>query len=357
MRAPARAVETPACLTLVAGPVERRLGEVLDAERRRWTEFDPDVTPFIDALAQLAQAGRKRLRPAFCHWAYVGAGGDPADPLVVDAGAAFELLHAFALVHDDVMDGSATRRGAPDRPRRVRRAPRRGSVGGARPAASARGWPSSSATWPTSTPTSCWPAPRPTPGRLARAAARAQRRPVPRRARHRSRRPRAAPGPTASPGTSRASTRSNGRCTSARRWPAGSATSQVPLSAYGDPLGEAFQLRDDILGAFGDERLTGKPVGDDLREGKPTPLLAIAAERTNRSQRAVLDRVGDRGLSSSDVAAVQEVLVSTGALAEVETTIERLLSRGLEALERAPITSESKLALAELGEFVAWRGA
>ena len=58
-------------------------------------------------------AGGKRLRPAFCHWAFVGAGGAPDDPAVIDTGAAFELLHAFALVHDDVMDGSATRRGEP----------------------------------------------------------------------------------------------------------------------------------------------------------------------------------------------------------------------------------------------------
>src|SRR5436305_107189 len=56
------------------------------------------------------------------------------------------------------------------------------------------------------------------------------------------------------------------------------------LSAYGDPLGEAFQLRDDLLGAFGDEAQTGKPVGDDLREGKPTPLLAIASDRAGDDQ-------------------------------------------------------------------------
>ena len=56
--------------------------------------------------------GGKRLRPAFCHWGFVGAGGDPDSAEVVDAGAAFELLQAFALVHDDVMDGSDTRRGA-----------------------------------------------------------------------------------------------------------------------------------------------------------------------------------------------------------------------------------------------------
>src|SRR5207248_344040 len=62
-------------------------------------------------LRDLVLAGGKRLRPAFCHWGFVGAGGAPDDPMVVDAGAALELLHTFALVHDDVMDGSGRRRG------------------------------------------------------------------------------------------------------------------------------------------------------------------------------------------------------------------------------------------------------
>src|SRR3546814_18389599 len=69
------------------------------------------LTEPLDALRTLVMAGGKRLRPAFCFWGFVGAGGDPDDSIVVDAGAAFELLQAFALVHDDVMDGSATRRG------------------------------------------------------------------------------------------------------------------------------------------------------------------------------------------------------------------------------------------------------
>ena len=69
--------------------------------------------------------------------------------------------------------------------------------------------------------------------------------------------------------------------------PGASAAPQAALSAYGDPLGEAFQLRDDVLGAFGDSALTGKPVGDDLREGKPTPLLAIANEHATAAHKAV----------------------------------------------------------------------
>src|SRR2546421_1015144 len=101
----------PPSLSSVAPPVEARIGALLDAEAARWGLVDAELLPPIEALRRFVLEGGKRLRPAFCHWAFVGAGGDPADPAVVDAGAALELLHAFALLHDDVMDGSRLRRG------------------------------------------------------------------------------------------------------------------------------------------------------------------------------------------------------------------------------------------------------
>ncbi len=129
----------------------------------------------------------------------------------------------------------------------------------------------------------------------------------------------------------------------------------TPLSAYGLPLGEAFQLRDDVLGAFGDASATGKPVGDDLREGKPTPLLAIASERAEGVDAKRLEQVGDAELGSDAVADVQEVLIATGALAEVESRIDALTLEALAALADAPITSEAKEALTALAHFVAKR--
>jgi geranylgeranyl diphosphate synthase type I len=103
--------DAPASLRLIAERVEARLRQVLDGEAVRWSSLDPELAAPFEALGTVVLAGGKRLRPAFCQWAYVGAGGDACDPIVVDVGAAFEMLHAFALVHDDVMDGSATRRG------------------------------------------------------------------------------------------------------------------------------------------------------------------------------------------------------------------------------------------------------
>ena len=109
------------------------------------------------------------------------------------------------------------------------------------------------------------------------------------------------------------------------------------LSAYGLPLGDAFQLRDDMLGAFGDSGLTGKPVGDDLREGKPTPMLAIAASRAGKQHAELLDRVGAPDLGEDEVAALQAVLVDTGAQAEIEATITALTDQAVTAIARADI--------------------
>ena len=129
------------------------------------------------------------------------------------------------------------------------------------------------------------------------------------------------------------------------------------LSAYGLPLGEAFQLRDDLLGAFGDEDLLGKPVGDDLREGKPTALVALARERASRRGRGAARRTGSVGPTSPTTRspALQSALVDTGAVADVETQIDSLVGESLASLEAAPVTQEAREHLSELAWFVAGR--
>src|SRR5213082_237027 len=93
----------PSSLAEVGSRVEARIATLLDDEIVRWRAVDPDLAEPLVALRELVRAGGKRLRPAFCHWAYVGAGGAHDNPVVVDAGAALELLHTFALVHDDIL--------------------------------------------------------------------------------------------------------------------------------------------------------------------------------------------------------------------------------------------------------------
>jgi geranylgeranyl diphosphate synthase type I len=127
------------------------------------------------------------------------------------------------------------------------------------------------------------------------------------------------------------------------------------LSAYGLPLGDAFQMRDDVMGAFGDATETGKPVGGDLREGKPTPLMARAMEAATAAQADVLSLVGSVHLTDDDVARVQQVITDTGALADLEATITALTAEAVAAIERAPIAEEARQELVTMADYVSRR--
>jgi geranylgeranyl diphosphate synthase type I len=115
-------------------------------------------------------------------------------------------------------------------------------------------------------------------------------------------------------------------------------------------LGEAFQLRDDVLGVFGEPAVTGKPAGDDIREGKRTLLLARALDKANPTQRRLLEReVGNPELNETGLAAVRETLRETGAVRAVETVITELASAAVVALTNAPLQDpEADLALRTL---------
>jgi geranylgeranyl diphosphate synthase type I len=124
---------------------------------------------------------------------------------------------------------------------------------------------------------------------------------------------------------------------------------RAAYSAYGVPLGEAFQLRDDVLGVFGDPGTTGKPAGDDLREGKRTVLVATAMDRAGTADTARIRRwLGDPGLDGAELAALRGIIVDTGALDEVEGMVAELTARALDALAGAAIEPEAADVLAEL---------
>ena len=106
-------VNPPTWLKSVATRVEARLSEFLQDELDRWSGLDSNLSAPLGELMRLVGAGGKRLRPAFCNLAFVGAGGEENSKQLLDTQAALELLHASALLHDDIIDGSSTRRGEP----------------------------------------------------------------------------------------------------------------------------------------------------------------------------------------------------------------------------------------------------
>jgi geranylgeranyl diphosphate synthase type I len=118
---------------------------------------------------------------------------------------------------------------------------------------------------------------------------------------------------------------------------------------YGIPLGEAFQLRDDLLGVFGDPSVTGKPAGDDLREGKRTALIAITMDRaTNGQLKDLKSNFGDPNLTSEQVNLLQEIIISTGAASHIESMIKELTDTSLAALRHGGITPVGINLLTEL---------
>jgi geranylgeranyl diphosphate synthase type I len=345
----------PQSLLDVASRVDERLESLLAVERERWAKVDADLVPPIDEIARLVLAGGKRLRPAFCFWGFVGAGGDPTDELVIDAGAALELLHAFALFHDDVMDGSLTRRGEP-----TTNAKFEASHGAEKLAGESRrfgdgvailvgdlAYVYSDQLMRNASPQAwtIWNELRIELNfgqyldMLGSAMNERRREKAERICRYKS-----------------------GKYTIERPLHLGALLAAptrddlIPvLSTYGLPLGDAFQMRDDVLGAFGDTAITGKPVGDDLREGKPTPLMAIASARANVAQLKELQLVGNQDLTPEQIARVQEVIRETGALDELETVITRLTDEAIAAVQNVPFAQSVRDELITLAEYVSWR--
>ena len=110
-----------------------------------------------------------------------------------------------------------------------------------------------------------------------------------------------------------------------------------------------------LFRSFGETDVTGKPVGDDLREGKPTPLMAIAVSRANAAQKKTLGLVGSVSLSDAQVAEVQGVIRDTGALDELEAHITSLTDQAIASLQHANLTAEAKDELVALANYVSWR--
>ncbi|HEX8004293.1 MAG TPA: polyprenyl synthetase family protein [Mycobacteriales bacterium] len=340
--------------------VDKALEAFLARQAATLDAVSDDLGPVADTVTEFVLDGGKRLRPAFCYWGWRGAGGADTDDIVT-AAACLELVHACALIHDDVMDGSDTRRGKPAVHRRF--------------ASLHRG--------------EQWLGDAETFGRnaaillgdicLVWADELYDSSGLPAEALHRA---------AHTYGVMRAEVmagqyldvleqvRGGGdveRALRVARFKSAKYTIERPLhlggvlagadqrvldaySAYGLPLGEAFQLRDDVLGVFGDPRQTGKPAGDDLREGKRTVLIAKASERATPGQAAVLRRLlGDPKLEHAGVERLREVIAETGALDYAEALVRQRAAEAIEAIENAPIDGEATKVLRALATIATQR--
>ncbi|WFE37801.1 polyprenyl synthetase family protein [Micromonospora sp. WMMD998] len=340
---------------LVTG-VDDTLAAFLAAEVDALAEIDAAMGGFAATARDSVLAGGKRVRPTFAYWGWRGVvGGDGPLSSVLPALSALELLHTFALVHDDVMDASDVRRGRPTAHR----------------AAAAR----HRAAGHTGDPDRYGEAVAVLVGDLCmvwadrlmgRAAVPPDRLLDVRRCYDQMRVETVAGQFLDVLGEHDAANWSVDRALRVARYKTASYTVQRPLlfgaglagadadgpltaayTRYGLAVGEAFQLRDDLLGVFGDPATTGKPAGDDLRTGKPTPLLMLARQLADPAQRRALDRAGSVG-GARELTRLADVVRDTGAAARVERMISERVAEALSALDTAPIDETARTALTGL---------
>ncbi|MET9389779.1 polyprenyl synthetase family protein [Streptomyces sp. NPDC006624] len=366
---PAETVDAPLTAQEATLAVEHVLHQVLDVRLRQARETDAlFARDMAERVAAFTGRGGKRLRTAFvwCGWRAAGGTGDPT--AVLRLAAALELLQACALIHDDVMDGSPLRRGAPAMHVEFARGHRTGLTNG-----SAESFGTSAAVlagdlalaWADDLLTeTALGVPQ---GPQLYAEWRAMRTEMV-AGQYRDLNAQAGGSSCAEEALTIAVLKS-ALYTVARPLALGAALAGADtgalgaLRAAGRCAGLAFQLRDDLLGAFGDPARTGKPAGDDLRHRKLTPLLAVAvrlAEAAGDQEAAAVLAPGAGARAGRTVERMRAALERTGARAEVEARIEELAAAGLghfEAVTAAPDVRREFAALVERAAGVAPRPA
>ncbi len=322
---------------------------------------DPEPGPLgVDLVRELAERTRnhgKRLRPVLAHWGWaLGGGQRETHPHLVRIAAALELLHLFALIQDDVMDRSDSRRGRPTlhvvASERHRRAAGLGDacLFGDSVATLVSDLALSEATLlvgPTPPPVrAAWRlmAVELVEGQLLDVTHTAGRR--------------------RDLSTSRRIARfKSGRYTITRPLQLGALVAGADsdlvrgLVGWGDLVGDAFAVRDDVLGVWGDPARTGKPAGDDLRSGKPTALLAWAAELLPQRARPLLAACDAGTLDDDGVQALQRAMADAGVRERAEYTVTELVARAHRALDELAVEPAADAALRDLADTIAWRSA
>ena len=318
----------------------RAVDEDLEAFLSRRAQELPENAKLIEELWRMISAGGKRLRPAFCYWGY-RAGGGAHNERIVRVAASLELLHTFALVHDDIMDASDERRGQPT-VHALHGVPVAVLAGDlALVLADSRLIASGFSAEPMGRAMGAYQMMRQEviAGQYLDVAAGSNE-------------------TIAEPEARRIAVLKSGRYSIEKPLIIGASLAEAPdevvksLSAAGEPLGEAFQFRDDLLGTFGEQRSMGKPVDSDIREGKRNLLFARAASGLSGEERAFLiDRWGGgESLTVDEVQRLRRLVERSGARASVERLSHELADEARAIVRAAPIPAEAAAALLALAD-------
>lgn len=334
------------------------LADFLAQKRELMAGISPATLVLVDSIKTLVTGG-KRMRALLCYWGWRGAGGAPDALAIIQAGAALELFQAAALIHDDIIDRSDTRRGGPSVHRQFNTLH------------DDSGWALDGERFGQAAAILT--------GDLCLSLSEEMFANVGAGADSRARtvfnlmRTEVMAGQYLDileevAGPSKPHESAVARASAIIRYKSAKYSSEHPLvlggalakasgellagySAFALPLGEAFQLRDDVLGVFGDPAQTGKPAGDDLREGKRTVLVGLTIDRARDADRIFVDRnLGRQDLSDEELSRLCAIMVDSGALARTEEMITELSDTAFAALARLPIEPTVAGALSVLGQ-------
>ena len=320
----------------VRAEVDARLGPWLDERVARARSRGGDVEIVADAVRSLVMRGGKRMRAVLLAASYEACHGQGGSTAVAAAGTALELLQAYLLVHDDWMDGDDVRRGGPSVPAMLReRLPGHGDAASVLAGDLAAAW-AQEALLELELP----------PARVllaARELARVEEEVIHGQVLDVRSRANDAREVEAVHALKTASYTVRGPVVMGARLAGASEAQVTALAAFATPLGVAFQLRDDVLGTFGDARATGKPAGD-LRKGKRTALVVEAS--TDAHAEEMLGRVlGRPDATAADHDAAVAAVESSGARARVEGRIAALTGEAKVALDRAELAPAGRALL------------
>lgn len=331
--------------------VNRTLAKFLDSQEDSFTG-SPLLHRIFRVTRDFVLTGGKRLRPLFCYWGWRGAGGQDTDDAIIVASS-LEIFHAFALIHDDIIDESPTRRGRP-------------TVHRALAALHARSrWNGDTDHFGESLGILCGDLCLVWSDELLRTCGLPSDQVQEAQPLLHQMRTELVVGQYLDV-LGQAAGSSLADALMINRYKTAKYTVQRPLqiggtlagaesgllaayTAFGIPLGEAFQLRDDLLSVFGDPTVTGKTSLDDLRTGKPTALIALARGHATPAQhRRIAALHGNPDLDEGGAAELRELLHETRAVTVTEDMITSRREQALVALQDAPIAAEARQALTDL---------